>query len=142
MKDDEQDRREFALSLTGHVLDAAVVSALGLKIRTEASLTVALMPDGSTAFLIGDYTGSPFVRSFSGEWEIGGRLIERYRISCKWTGTSWTSIFRDEHATGDTPLQSAMRALVAHSLVTDEAVDDFTDMTRIEVLQRVFAVTP
>ena len=140
MKDDEQDRREFALSLTGHILDAAVVNALGFKFRTEANLTIALMPDGSTAFLVGDYRCSPFVRSFCEEWEIGGRLIERYRISCRWDGDSWASIFRNEHATGSTPLQSAMRALVAHSLVTEEPVDDFTDMTRIEVLQRIFTV--
>lgn len=139
MKEDEQQRRKFALSLTGNVLDTAVVNALGLDFRSESNLSIALMPDGSTAFLLGDCKGSPFVRSFS-EWEMGGRLIERYRISCKWNGESWSSIFRDEHATGDTPLQSAMRALVAHSLVTEEPVDDFTDMTRNEVLQRVFSL--
>lgn len=139
MMDDVQARREFALSLTGHALDAAVVYALGLALKTEPNLTIALMPDSSTAFLVGDCKGSPFVRSFS-EWEIGGRLIERYRISCSWNGNAWASIFRNEHAVGDTPLQSAMRALVTHSLVTEEPIDDFTDMTRNEVLQRVFSL--
>ena len=54
----EQEQRDFVQSLEDRALDACVVHALGFKTRTEGNIAVALMPDGSTAFLVGDSEGS------------------------------------------------------------------------------------
>lgn len=67
--------------MEGACLDALVLVALGLDITGQDQVWAGSL-DGVPLALVGDPSLSPFLRSPSREWEVGGKLIERNRIGC------------------------------------------------------------
>jgi hypothetical protein len=96
--------------LTGALLDAAVAKAEGY---IDLDSTWWETAQGR----IGKIDYQP-----SDDWEHGGPIIERERISivysgeyCAWQWTAGASL-KPEGGCGETPLIAAMRAYVAHKL--------------------------
>ena len=55
--------------------------------------------------------------SYSTDWQLGGLIIERMKITLEWTGENWCAYIRhDEEEFGITPLIAAMRCYVASKL--------------------------
>ncbi len=135
-------RRLYAGELEGDNLDSAVFVALGFEVKQQANALIALMPDGTPALVVSDVHRSVDSLSFCRDWRTGGRLIQRYQISVKWTGTVWTSTFRDESAEGESPLESSMRALVTYALIHQRRLEDVSKMSKEQAFDLIFSETP
>lgn len=94
----------------GTLLDTLVLVALGLKVTGDGSVTTGSV-GGVALALCGDPAISPWLRSPSREWAVGGPLIERNRIGLRFQDGAWHGECAGSTATGLTPLVAAMRAL-------------------------------
>jgi len=86
--------------------------------RDKLDHAVAQCEDEWVCFRMGrieDGCNEPY--SPSTDWQIGGPIIEREKITLEWTGENWMAYIRhDEEFFGATPLIAAMRCFVASRL--------------------------
>jgi len=89
--------------LIGSALDYAVAQCAGIE-TTNYSGALVIRTDGDW--------WQP-----STDWEQGGPIIEREKITIEWTGEDWMAyIWHDHEWFGPTPLIAAMRCFVASKL--------------------------
>jgi hypothetical protein len=101
-----------AQRLSGFELDVAVLRALGLSVTGDETVAAGAV-DAQVLALVGAPGHSPFIRSPSREWAVGGLLIERNGIALEFDGEFWNARCRTGKARGGHPLEAAMRALVS-----------------------------
>lgn len=94
----------------GTPLDILVLDAMGLEVITDGSAGAGMLGTKAALAIVGDPTISPFVRSPSREWEVGGPLIEQNRIATRFEKGLWIAECRGHQAKGHTVLVAAMRA--------------------------------
>lgn len=94
----------------GLYLDMLVLQAMGLDVLTDGSAGIGSFEQQAFA-LVGDPAISPFLRSPSREWSVGGPLIQRNRIGLRFENSVWQADCAGTLAEGPTPLIAAMRAL-------------------------------
>jgi hypothetical protein len=97
--------------LIGTALDAEVLRALGLDVMAYGDLAYGTM-DTVPVAVVGDPSLSPFLRSPSRDWLLGGTLIQQHNVGiARRDRDTWLAECRGKTATGATPLVAAMRAL-------------------------------
>lgn len=119
-------------------LEHLLVLALGLNPCYDGETMVACLENGAPMLMLGDPAASPFLHSFCREWSIGGPLIEQYGISLAHEDSLWLATWRGASAKGKTPLMAAMGVMVQHFDQTREVLHDFTNLTRLQVLQQLY----
>lgn len=124
--------------LSEDLLDASILEALGFETAFDGS-------DGQgnvnkkAVVLIGNPARSPFLRSFTREWELGGRLIETYRIGLKWESNRWVATFKGVDSFGVSPLIAAARVLVKYSHENEMTFHKFDkEISRNEAVLKIF----
>lgn len=107
--------------LEGTVLDAMVLEALGLEVKSEGDSDGYVgYQDGNAIAIVGDPGISPYIRSPSREWAVGGPLIEANEIAVWVEKGEWYATCFGQWSTGPTPLVAAMRALCLAGLPPDK----------------------
>ena len=124
--------------LSGDLLDAAVLDALGLNTTFYGSEGQG-NANNRTVVVVGDPALSPFYHSFCREWEFGGRLIERHRIALRWASNRWVGTYKDIESFGPSPLVAAMRALVKYAYDNNTKLHQFDEeISRNEAAIKIF----
>lgn len=129
------------MHLEGTELDGYVLAALGLETIGDGSVYCGSIGQATLA-IAGDPAISPFVRSPSREWNVGGPLIEQNHIALCFDKGLWYATCQKTQASGPTPLVAAMRALcLAAQDLPDLEPERLAPATVAEVLRslgRVF----
>lgn len=94
----------------GLYLDMLVLQAMGLEVLTDGSAGIGNFKEDAFA-MVGDPSVSPFLRSPSREWSVGGPLIQINRIALRFENLGWQANCAGATAQGPSPLVAAMRAL-------------------------------
>jgi hypothetical protein len=126
MKNQFHDMTHSVEFLSEDLLDAFVLEAFGLQLGLDESVGEGRVKDQTVA-LVGNPAHSPFLRSFTREWELGGRLIETFRIGLKWESTQWVATYKNTDSFGATPLIAAMRVLVRYACENKQAFYQFDE---------------
>lgn len=125
------------MRLEGTELDGYVLAALGLRTIGDGSVYFGVLGQAALA-IAGDPDISPFVRSPSREWEVGGPLIEQNHITLCFDKGLWRATCQKTQASGPTPLVAAMRALcLAAQDLPDLEPEDLTPATMAELLRSI-----
>ncbi|WP_295760593.1 hypothetical protein [Undibacterium sp.] len=138
MDADSQRVSQSVEMMSEDLLDALLLDSLGLQMIFDGATAQGTVNNKAIA-IVGDPSLSPFLRSFTREWQLGGRLIDVFRISLQWRDEKWVANYQNIEAYGTNPLIAAVRVLVKYSLEHELSFNNFPkSASRKEILSEIF----